>query len=279
MADVAWWPGSDSVPGGLRVFAPGGQFPAADLPQSGVPAHVAVELLGAHTRAPIRDPEPVTFAGDEAERVSLLYTAVSSPAATTFDSEGAPLVDGSSDGWLTFGDPSVVGDMRQLIEKVRDYWRQLLEETTAVFDFLPRYFTTAQVRGVYESVWGEAQDAGNFHRWLHKQNGDVCVGVEGDQVVEERDRVAAERLAEEGQTPQSPRLLATALPDGLVGSSALALSPLGVALPALSLAAGATGARVAFQAAKQRGPQPKWFTRTANERVRLDTLYGPRPVW
>lgn len=56
--------------------------------------------------------------------------------------------------------------------------RAKLEYTDIAATFLPRRFTIAEVRGIYEAVWGQPLDAGNFQRKMT----DVFERVADEQV-------------------------------------------------------------------------------------------------
>ncbi|MDF8262710.1 NrtR DNA-binding winged helix domain-containing protein [Luteipulveratus flavus] len=282
LATLAWWPGSAGAEGRLLVLAPNGSLPRLQLLPRTSPDAAARSLLPSVDRildsdpADGRDVEPVTFVGDGGT-VRLIYTAYAPPTATLIDEHATPTLDPQRQGWIDLS-RLAEGPTAAAIAHVRNYWRQELEETSAVFDFLPQYFTTAQARSIYESVWGTPQDPGNFHRWLHRQNHGICTpSVDAEEVITKRDREAAPFL-KQGSNDPIPGL-GIALPAGLVGSSATALTTVAALLPGVALGAAVVGGRVAYQASKQRGPQPQWYTRTAAKRVNLGTLYGPRPAW
>ena len=56
-------------------------------------------------------------------------------------------------------------DHNQIIDEALQYVRQYVEfNPAALFDLLPRKFTAAQLRKLYERVYGKEMDARNFHK-------------------------------------------------------------------------------------------------------------------
>ncbi|CAB4324134.1 MAG: NUDIX domain-containing protein [Actinobacteria bacterium] len=53
-------------------------------------------------------------------------------------------------------------DHQRILIEAREHAGVLLEETNAALDLLPPVFTLAQLRGVYDAVWGTELDPGNF---------------------------------------------------------------------------------------------------------------------
>lgn len=68
---------------------------------------------------------------------------------------------------LLADDPALAFDHRQLLQDAVERVRVLIEETPAATKFCRPEFTLAELRGVYEAVWGTPVHAGNFrHRVL-----------------------------------------------------------------------------------------------------------------
>lgn len=161
------------------------------------------------------------------------------------------------------------------------YWRGQLLQTTAAFDFLPKYFPTSQVRSVYASVWGENQADGNFQRWLASardvMGDEVCVGVIDEKVRQETQAAFAERLAGVG-FGLTTATLAKAWDPKFVGLSAGVGALAGVgAMPAAVVAGAIVGSLVGWQRARGTGRPPTWYRRTNADRVDLKTWYPVRP--
>ena len=73
------------------------------------------------------------------------------------------LLAGSADA-LAFDHHRILGDARARVAK-------LVEETPAALDFCGEEFTISELRQVYEVLWGESLDAGNFHRRVGRIEG------------------------------------------------------------------------------------------------------------
>lgn len=284
VAEVAWWPGTDTADGRLVVYAPDGELPIVGVPDRASAQMVAARhwtgsRTGISEEAPVL--EPVTFFEGADHSIRVVYTAAAPVAATMLDADRRPVTDPKNLGWqdLTALSAEATDKVPWL---VRNYWRQELEESTAVFDFLPKYFTTSQAREIYDCVWGSPQDPGNFHRWLHKQNQGICREVTTKaEIISDRDQEAAQFVAKTGGAAAQPLLpvIGAALESaGMIGSSLYAVG-LAKVMPAVAAGAVVAGGRIAYQAAKQRGPQPQWYTRTSRKRINLAALYGPRPDW
>ncbi|TFB66188.1 hypothetical protein [Cryobacterium sp. Hz9] len=158
------------------------------------------------------------------------------------------------------------------------YWRDRLVQTTAAFDFLPRYFTTSQARSVYSSVWGESQADGNFQRWLASArdvNGmALCEGVSDVEVRREAQTAFAERVAKVGLTAEG---VTKAWDVKFVGVSAGVGALSGVAsIPAAAVAGAIVGSLIGWQRAKGAGRPPSWY-HTTRSRIDLKTWYPVRP--
>jgi len=92
----------------------------------------------------------------------------------------AALLEGA--GGLAF-DHGVI--LREALERARSQ----LEYTTVAAAFCPEPFTVAQLRRVYEVVWGVALDPSNFRRKVTRAEG--FLDVTGDRTVVETGRPAA----------------------------------------------------------------------------------------
>lgn len=233
------------------------------------------ELIGWHPRV-----DPITFVETEGG-VSLLYS-VAVPMTS-------PLVDARLEAntarmlpedWVRIASRSPgfrhpAAD--PVIGPVLDHWRQLLEETTAAFELLPKYFTTPQVRALYEAVWGQEQDAGNFHKWFHGQHPPVCRAASEDSIRRDIEGVGHEVW---GHTPALASVSLRAVAPKLVGTSPAVL--IGGAFGSVvgaAVAGAVAGGLVAYQATRRPGKQPEWYTRTREQRGNLTDLYSPRPTW
>ena len=187
------------------------------------------------------------------------------------DENGEPVSDPSVRGWQDLQSKTITGEAKKVVTQVRDYWRSELAETTAVFDFLPKYFTTSQGREVYSSIWETPQDPGNFHRWLHKQNDGICTqAATNDEVLAEREEAMTQTVA---KTANLNLLIAKVVVLGmstLRGGAGLA--------PLVVLSAAAAAGSVLLSMKQQRGPEPLYYSRTSPSRVNLATTYGPRPA-
>lgn len=162
------------------------------------------------------------------------------------------------------------------------YWRQQLVATTAVFDFLPQFFTLYQARSVYSSVWGERQPDGNFQRWLLSaegtKTGRVCREVEEEEARLATQTEFAERLAE-AATGISPAMVKEQWDPKIIGtSSAVAgLAGLSAWIPAAYVIGAVVGATISYQRTKGTGRPPRWYSRTIHRRADLKTWYPVRP--
>ncbi|GAA4899143.1 8-oxo-dGTP diphosphatase [Stackebrandtia albiflava] len=96
--------------------------------------------------------------------VSIAYLAlVPSPPTATAGGDAADV------GWLPVAEVLAGGtgtafDHRTIVEDAVEHARRMLEHTTVAAAFCPPEFTISQLRRVYEIVWGETLDPGNFHR-------------------------------------------------------------------------------------------------------------------
>ncbi|GAB3077739.1 hypothetical protein GCM10027080_24950 [Pedococcus soli] len=229
--------------------------------------------------------ERVAFT-DVAGELTLIYTAAVPMTTPLMDQElRATQPDDVPKDWI-----DLIGHVRPDSEQehstsdavdlvVLDYWRQQLEETTAAFDLLPRYFTTSQMRLAYEAVWGRAQDAGNFHKWLHDDNQGIAAPANEAQIMKEVDAVARAAWMPSLKSA-APGLTMKQVAPKLVGASPLlAMGGALGAVVGVAVGTAAAGGLVAYQSARSAGRQPKWYERTTPSRVILKDLYSPRPAW
>ncbi len=263
-------------------------------PASSRPLEVATALLkeaGPSLVEALPDWEPqledVGFGvGPHTSGVTLLYTTAVPVTTPMMDAKLNPNTRvGIPYGWVDLLDdalsPSKGGERLMGLNagpRILDYWRQQLEETTAAFDLLPKYFTTPQVRAVYDAVWSQRQDPGNFHKWLHSQNEGICAVAQRAQIAEELEMAARAVWSDAGLLHMIPDLSIKKLAPSLIGTTPLSSSALG-ATSLFGLAAAAAGGLVAYQASRNPGTQPEWYTRSRPERVVLQELYAPRPRW
>lgn len=160
------------------------------------------------------------------------------------------------------------------------YWRGQLMHRTAAFDFLPRYFSTSQVRSVYASVWGENQAEGNFQRWLGSARDEggraVCEDVQDALVRREAQSMFVKRMRNVGLTAAA---VTRAWDPKIVGMSASVAALAGVvAIPAAVIAGSMVGSLISWQNAKGPGRPPSWYRRTVDDRVDLKAGYPVRPA-
>jgi hypothetical protein len=65
----------------------------------------------------------------------------------------------------------VAFDHLRILEEARDRLRVRVEETDAALELLPEPFTLAQLREVYEAIWGMTIDPGNFAKRVGRVEG------------------------------------------------------------------------------------------------------------
>lgn len=128
---------------------------------------VVVEQLASYG-APGRDPRGRVVS---VAHLAVLSGPVTPRAGTDAASVAWRAVDGV--GELAF-------DHRQILDDAVARLRSKVEYTAIATAFLPERFTLAELRAVYESVWGVQLDPGNFQRRLRTNGSDFVTGVEGE---------------------------------------------------------------------------------------------------
>ncbi len=127
------------------------------------PGAVRLEQLATYG-APGRDPRHRT--------VSVAWLAVlPRPTAPQAGSDAAQAAWKPAD-WLV-GRRRLAFDHKAILRDGVERTRAKLEYTNIATAFLDAEFTIAQLREVYEVVWGHPLDAGNFHRKVTKTDGFV----------------------------------------------------------------------------------------------------------
>ena len=117
------------------------------------PRRMELQQVGPYT-APRRDPRHRT--------VSIAWLAALGPDIDPVAGDDAAHaewvpVDDALSRRLAFDHDEILADALELL-------RSNLEHTQQAMSFLPREFTVAELRGVYEAVWGRQLDPGNFQR-------------------------------------------------------------------------------------------------------------------
>ncbi len=123
--------------------------------ETGVAARrLELEQLGPYT-APKRDPRHRT--------ISVAYLTTFGP-----DVEPSAGDDAAAATWLRvdelLGTRRLAFDHALILADALDRLRSNLERTTQAVSLLPGEFTIAELREVYEAVWGRSLDPGNFQR-------------------------------------------------------------------------------------------------------------------
>jgi 8-oxo-dGTP diphosphatase len=115
---------------------------------------LVLEQLGAYA-APRRDPR---------------HRTVSVAFLTALPADVAPVAgdDAADASWVRVeevqGTRRLAFDHAEILEDALERLRGNLERTTQATRFLPEEFTVAELREVYEAVWGRRLDPGNFQR-------------------------------------------------------------------------------------------------------------------
>ena len=127
------------------------------------PGSVRLEQLATYG-APRRDPRSRT--------VSVAWLAVlPRPAVPEAGSDASHAAWRSADWLVSKG--RLAFDHKQILTDGIERARAKLEYTNIATAFLDAEFTIAELREVYEVVWGHPLDAGNFHRKVTKTEGFV----------------------------------------------------------------------------------------------------------
>ena len=127
------------------------------------PGSVRVEQLATYG-APGRDPRHRT--------VSVAWLAVLPRPTTPHAGAQAAQAAWKPAGWL-LGRSRLAFDHKEILGDGVERTRAKLEYTNIATAFLDAEFTIAELREVYEVVWGHPLDAGNFHRKVTKTDGFV----------------------------------------------------------------------------------------------------------
>ena len=138
------------------------------------PRRIDLQQLGAYT-APRRDPRHRT--------VSIAWLAALGP-----DVEPEAGDDAAHAEWVPVEDVAsrrLAFDHDEILADALERLRSNLEHTQQAMSFLPREFTVAELRGVYEAVWDRPLDPGNFQRKVVgvpgflREAGSIRVGERG----------------------------------------------------------------------------------------------------
>src|SRR3954470_19359769 len=138
------------------------------------PRRMELHQLGAYT-APRRDPRHRT--------ISVAWLAALGPDVEAVAGDDAAHAEWVPVGQL--GSRRLAFDHDEILADGLDRLRDDLEHTQQAMAFLHREFTVAELRGVYEAVWGRRLDPGNFQRKVTglpgflKESGSVRVGERG----------------------------------------------------------------------------------------------------
>jgi 8-oxo-dGTP diphosphatase len=130
--------------------------------ETGVEAPRRIEQLATYGR-PGRDPRGRT--------VSIAHLAI---AAEMGEATGGS--DAADAGWHDvaglLGDPEALAfDHAEILADAVERARGKLEHSPIAADFCPPEFTLAELRSVYEVVWGVRLDPANFHRQVTRAEG------------------------------------------------------------------------------------------------------------
>lgn len=285
----------------MMAFAPGGQF-LRDSLEDTQPAGRSAQALAKRATDVLPVPsldsdrhgpkvlpplEAVAFTSSGSD-LRLVYTTVL-PLADLVGPAGRPDDERDLGDWVLLtpwvgrGNIPAKESLPQEHLLVRNYWRRQFEETSAVSEFLPRYFTTSQVRAAYSSLWGEEQHVGAFYRWLHdrdKPKTPLVRPVDEEVVRKHVERAFAVALKSSELGPQIDPRTPQLFPGAGVGVSVamVAGSALGF-LPAALLAGAVAGSLVAYQQRTGRGKKPLWYESAGHSRILIDDPYAPRPTW
>lgn len=271
----------------LRVstLRPGGEWLSTTVTEPATTLDVARRMLDNAMHPEVRAAPHLENAGVEysSGTPNLLLTAVLPIAAAELNdsAEDWPLLT----PWV--GDDLAQQRPRLLrLEPVQAavvaYWRGQMVRSTAALDFLPRYFTMHQARSVYASVWGEAQQDGNFQRWLSSaKDADgfrVCGWVPDEDVRHDTQTEFAQGLTA-ATAGVSATMVKQQWDPKIIGASAAVAGLAGLAtlIPAAQVVGAMVGATIGYQRAKNTGRPPRWYRRVAPERIDLATWYPVRP--
>ncbi len=154
----------------------------------------------------------------------------------------------------------VAFDHLRILEEARDRLRVRVEETDAALELLPEPFTLAQLREVYEAIWGMTIDPGNFAKRVGRVEGfiepiDSAVYV---STLESPMMSMSEPLMETHDDVQSSpvELMRSVQPMRSLMMSSIPKS----SIPKSSVEESSSPSR-------PRGRPPKWFIRGGNEQL------------
>lgn len=103
--------------------------------------------------------------------ISVTFMALGADLPDPLHGDGA--VDARFCGLEEISPRTLAFDHAKILDVAVERARAKIEYTTLATTFLPAEFTISQLRGVYETVWGQRLDPGNFHRKATRSAGFV----------------------------------------------------------------------------------------------------------